>query len=163
MASARAIFDRLREGEEAEEFTVGPITRTHIVRYAGASGDFNPLHHDDEYARSLGNPQIFAMGMFPAGILASAATRWLGLGHIRRLSVRFRSRVWPDDRLAFRGRVERKTVKGEEGSILCSLRVVNQSGEEVITGEVVAVFPLTGRPSESAGNSVTRNRVKGGK
>ena len=143
MTSPGAVFDRLQEGDELDGLTIGPITRTHIVRYAGASGDFNPLHHDDEYARSLGNPSIFAMGMFPAGVLATALTRWLGPGRVRRFSVRFRSQVWPGDRLTFGGIVERKALQKGEGVIVCALRVVNQAGEDVITGEAEAVFPLS--------------------
>lgn len=150
MDSAQA-YQALQEGTELEEFSIGPITRTHIVRYAGASGDFNPLHHDDEYARGLGNPGIFAMGMFPAGVLATAVTAWLGVGRVRRFKVRFRSRVLPGDRLTFRGKVERKGAEDGLGSVLCSLRVVNQDGEDVITGEAEAQYPLgPERPAEAA-------------
>jgi len=114
------------------------------VRYAGASGDFNPLHHDDEYARSLGNPSIFAMGMFPAGVLATAVTRWLGVGAVRRYSVRFRSRVWPGDRLTFCGTVAQKTERNGVGVVICDLQVLNQDGEAVITGEAEANYRLQG-------------------
>lgn len=144
MANPRGIFAQLVEGAELEPVTVGPVTRTHIVRYAGASGDFNPLHHDDEYARRLGNPSIFAMGMFPAGVLATAVTRWLGVGAVRRYSVRFRSRVWPGDRLTLCGTVTQKSQRDGTGIVLCTLRAVNQDGEAVITGEAEAAYPLPG-------------------
>lgn len=156
--NSRASIAELREGLEFEEMSVGPITRTHIVRYAGASGDFNPLHHDDEYARGLGNPSIFAMGMFPAGVLATAVTRWLGAEHVRRLSVRFQSRVWPGDKLTFKGKVIKKHSDGTKGTALCELCVVNQNGEAVLTGEAEAEFVLNAdggarEPSQSAGAS----------
>ncbi len=138
------IFLQLNHGAEFEPIVIGPITRTHIVRYAGASGDFNPLHHDDEYARSVGNPSIFAMGMFPAGVLATAVTRWLGVGTVRRYSVRFRSRVWPGDRLTLRGTVAEKAERDGVGLVICALQVLNQNGEAVITGEAEAAYPLSG-------------------
>lgn len=78
---------------------VGPVTRTDFVRYAGAGGDFNPLHHDDEYARNLGLPSVFGMGMWTAGLLASFVGDWIGVGAVRSLDVRFRSAVWPGDEL----------------------------------------------------------------
>lgn len=78
--------------------TIGPVTRTDFVRYAGAGGDFNPLHHDDEYAKSLGLPSVFAMGMWTAGLLASFVSDRLG-PWISGLDLRFRSPVWPGDEL----------------------------------------------------------------
>ena len=62
----------------APAFQVGPLTRTDIVRYAGASGDFNPIHHDEAFALSAGMPGVMAHGMLSAGILASFVTRWFG-------------------------------------------------------------------------------------
>ncbi|MGQ4598889.1 FAS1-like dehydratase domain-containing protein [Nocardia sp. R6R-6] len=85
--------------EAREERVIGPVTRTDFVRYAGAGGDFNPLHHDDEYARSLGLPSVFAMGMWTAGLLASFVSDRLGPSSVGALDMRFRSPVWPGDEL----------------------------------------------------------------
>lgn len=88
------------------EVVFGPLTRDDIVRYAHASGDFNPIHRDEEYARAHGAPTVFAMGMLPAGYLAHAVADWLGgPQHLRRFKVRFKTRVWPGDELACRGHV----------------------------------------------------------
>ena len=81
---------------------LGPVTRTDFVRYAGASGDFNPLHHDAEFARAAGLPDVMAQGMYSAGLLASVLETWFGAGSLLRYSVRFRQPVWPDDRLTAR-------------------------------------------------------------
>lgn len=78
---------------------VGPVTRTDFVRYAGAGGDFNPLHHDDDYARRLGMPSVFAMGMWTAGLLGSLVSDQVGIAAVTALDVRFRSPVWPGDEL----------------------------------------------------------------
>lgn len=68
----------------------GPPARTDIVRYAGASGDFNALHHDEQVARAAGFPAVFSMGMFQAGLPATYATDWLGAETVRRFAVRFK-------------------------------------------------------------------------
>jgi acyl dehydratase len=77
-----------------------------IVRYAGASGDFNPIHIDEGYALSTGAPTVFAMGMLPAGYVGHALSDWFGgPQHLRRLKVRFTTRVWPGDEIVCSGRV----------------------------------------------------------
>ncbi len=122
-------------------FAVGPITRTDIVRYAGASGDFNPIHHDEPFAQSAGLPSVMAHGMLSAGILASFVTRWFGAGTVRRYKVRFRERVWPGDMLQAEGRVSRVFDSGGERRAELDLTLRRQDGQPVVTGtaEVVCV------------------------
>lgn len=119
------------------ERRIGPVTRTDIVRFAGAGGDFNPLHHDEEHARAAGFPSVFAMGQMQAGMLSRLATDWLGLGNVRTYKVRFRAKVWPGDVLLLRGR----EVSRENGTVLCELEAVREDGGEVavqawVTAEV---------------------------
>jgi acyl dehydratase len=139
----------LRPGMELGEVVFGPLTRHDIVRYAHASGDFNPIHQDEEYARSQGAPTVFAMGMLPAGYLAHAVTDWLGgPQHLRRFKVRFKTRVWPGDELACRGRVTR--VEG--GSVTVTVEALRRgpgpeglevaAEETAIVGEAEAELPL---------------------
>jgi acyl dehydratase len=93
-------------GMDFDEIVFGPVSRADIVRYAGASGDFNPIHIDEGYAQSTGAPTVFAMGMLPAGYLATAVSTWVGgPQHLRRFKVRFTTRVWPGDEIACTGRV----------------------------------------------------------
>ena len=94
----------LAVGDIVAERTVH-LTRESLVRYAGASGDFNPIHHDDEFAQSAGYPTAFSVGMLQAGILASFATDWLGPRNVRKFGVQFREQVWPGDRLVCAGKV----------------------------------------------------------
>lgn len=102
----RATLDAFTPGMDLSEVVYGPIERVDIVRYAGASGDFNPIHIDEGYARSTGAPTVFAMGMLPAGYLAHAVSDWFGgPQHLRRFKVRFTTRVWPGDEIVCRGRV----------------------------------------------------------
>ena len=115
-------------------FQVGPLTRTDIVRYAGASGDFNPVHHDEGFAQSAGLPSVMAHGMLSAGILASFVTRWFGANSVFRFKVRFRERVWPGDTLSAQGQVIRQfdTAAGRRAEIELTLN--RQDGKPVITG-----------------------------
>ena len=92
---------------------VGPLTRTDLVRYQGASGDFYPIHHDEPFARSAGLTAPLSLGMFHAGLLASWATGWLGPAAVRRFRVRFAEQVFPGDTLTCTGAVVREyTVDG---------------------------------------------------
>lgn len=119
----------------------GPLTVTDLVRYAGASGDFNPLHHDAAYAEAAGLPKIMAHGMLSAGLLASFVTRWFGAESVRRYRVRFREKVFVGDTLTAEGRVI-GSLEGPEGEARWSLELalLRQDGTAVVTGtaEVVA-------------------------
>lgn len=84
---------------------VGPLNVTDFVIYQGASGDLASIHHDFEVARSAGYDKPFAPGMYPAGVLASWATAWLGARNIRRFKVRFVNMVWPGDILTCNGSI----------------------------------------------------------
>jgi acyl dehydratase len=124
------------------QFRFGPVTRTDLVRYAGASGDFNPIHHDEGFARRAGLPSVMAHGMLSAGLLASFVTRWFGPGSVRRYKVRFRDRVWPGDVLEAKGSVVREfaTASGERRAEL-ALELVRQDGAVVVSGSAEVVAP----------------------
>jgi len=133
-------WDDLHEGSAPQAREYGPLTRTDFVRYQGASGDFNPIHHDEEFAQGAGFPSVFSVGMLQAGILATFATDWLGAANVRRYSVQFREQVWPGDRLVCSGKVARRYE--EDGArkvdidLLCT-RV--ESGGTAIKGEATFV------------------------
>ena len=111
-------MEGITPGQEFGEVVFGPLERVDFVRYAGASGDFNPIHTDEGYARRTGAPTVFAMGMLPAGYLAHAVTDWFGgPQNLRRFKVRFTTRVWPGDELVCRARV----VAIEDGIVKTTL------------------------------------------
>ena len=133
-------WDDLKEGTAAEAREYGPISRTDIVRYQGASGDFNPIHHDDDFAKSAGFPSVFSVGMLTAGILASYSTDWLGAANVRRFSVQFREQVWPGDHLLCTGSVARKYEEGGERRVDLELLCTRvESGRAAIKGEATFV------------------------
>ncbi len=115
---AEITLENVTPGMELGEMVFGPVSREDIVRYADASGDDNPIHQDEDYARSTGAPTVFAMGMLPAGFLAHAVSDCFGgPQNLRRLKVRFTTRVWPGDEIACTGRV----VAIEDGLVKVTL------------------------------------------
>jgi 3-hydroxybutyryl-CoA dehydratase len=102
----RVARDGVSPGMELGEVIYGPVSREDFVRYADASGDDNPIHQDEEYARRSGAPTVFAMGMLNAGYLAHAVSDWFGgPQNLRRFKVRFTTRVWPGDEVVCKGSV----------------------------------------------------------
>jgi acyl dehydratase len=121
---------------------VGPLTRTDIVRYQGASGDMNPLHHDEPFARAAGYDAPLAIGMLGAGLLATYATDWLGAATVRRFRIRFRAQVWPGDTLTCTGDIA-KEYDGDEGPLVdVELSCARQTGEVAV--QAWATFALDG-------------------
>jgi acyl dehydratase len=126
-------------GRSHEAVVVENLSRTQIVMYAGASGDFNPIHHDETFATgAAGYPSVFAHGMLTMGLTGKMLTDWLGDGVLRSFGVRFVRQVWPGDTLTARG-----TVRGigDGGRIEIDVVTTNQRGEPVVTGEAVAELP----------------------
>ncbi len=113
---------------------VGPITMTDIVRYQGASGDMNPIHHDEAFARHAGFPSPLALGMMQAGMLATWATDWLGADRIRRFRVRFVEQVWPGDILTSSGTVAREYEEDGEQRVDVELVCRRQTGGVAVLG-----------------------------
>ena len=129
-----------KEGLESPPLVVGPITRTDFVRYAGASGDMNPNHHDDLYAIRSGDDRVFAMGMLQAVYLAHLLTDWLGDGSLRRYRTRFAARVHPGDVLTCRARLTKVVRDGGATHVECIAWVDNQGGQTVIQGSAAATL-----------------------
>jgi acyl dehydratase len=112
----------------------GPLTRTDFVRYQGASGDFNPIHHDEEFARQAGFDSVFSVGMLQAGLLATYCTDLLGPANIRRFKVQFREQVWPGDVLVAAASVSQVYEADEEPRIDLELTMTREGGGVAITG-----------------------------
>ena len=126
----------LRPGDALPARRVGPLTRTDLVRYAGAGGDLNPIHHDEPMAAAAGMPTVFAMGLLHAGMLGIQLARWVGPDNILAYAVRFTGQVWPGDELTFAGRV---TGIDAKGVATLALEVTRQDGEVVLRATAAAV------------------------
>jgi acyl dehydratase len=141
MERNRLTFDSVKQGDEIPQFVVENITRTDIVKYAGASGDFNPIHHDEGFAQSAGYPSVFAHGMLSAAFLSKCVTDYVGRPNLRLFRMNFRTQVWPGDTLTCGGKVTRKFEDQGEDRIEGALTVTNQKGEVAVQGSFVAAVP----------------------
>jgi len=111
------------------------LTRTQIVMYAGASGDYNPLHSDEVYTTQVaGYPSVFAHGMLSMGASGRVLTDWFGVDRVVRYGVRFVNQVWPGDTLTVTATVE-SVRDGSDGPLAdLAVSTVNQDGKAVVTG-----------------------------
>jgi acyl dehydratase len=132
--AAKLKYDSVKVGDEIPKFAVEGVSRIDFVRYAGASGDFVPLHYDQTFVEMAGIPTVFAQGMFTAGLLSKALTDYVGVGNVRQFKVRFATRVWPGDVVTCAGKITNKLEKNGEKQIEGELTVVNQKGEPAIRG-----------------------------
>jgi len=129
----------LQVGDEYEMVVVDDLTRTQIVQYAGASGDYNPLHTDEVFAtKAAGYPGVFAHGMLSMAMTGHMLTDYVGDGRLTRFGVRFVNQVWPGDTLTAKATVE--ALREEDGEHFVDLAVstTNQDGAEVVSGHATA-------------------------
>jgi acyl dehydratase len=128
-------------GDTHEEILVEDLKRTQLVMYAGASGDYNPLHTDDLYTReAAGYPGVFAHGMLTMGMSGRVVTNFVGAVNVRKFGVRFTNQVWPGDTLTGKATVD--AIREQDGQNYVDLSVVttNQDGVVVIKGSATALI-----------------------
>ncbi|ABO66876.1 MULTISPECIES: MaoC family dehydratase [Geobacillus] len=123
-------------GQSLPEVTLSPVSRLDLIKYAGASGDYNPIHTIDEEAKKAGLPGIIAHGMWTMGNLAKLFTPYYEEGFVQDYFVRFQSMVFLNDIITLKATVKEKDDK----TIRFAVAAVNQHGKEVVKGE--AVFSL---------------------
>jgi len=140
MGEKKLEFDTVRVGDEAP-VTTHTLTRTDLVKYAGASGDFNPMHHDEVSAQAAGQPSVFGHGMFSMGLLGSALTDYVGVGNVVRYQVRFARQTWPGEQLSTK--IVVTATRTEDGKNLVDLDVTlsNAEGENKVVGQATAALP----------------------
>jgi acyl dehydratase len=126
-------------GDRHEMVIVDNLTRTQIVQYAGASGDYNPLHSDEIYVTKVaGYPTVFAHGMLTMGATGKVLTDWFGADQLASYSARFIGQVWPGDTLTAVATIS--AIREDNGHQLAEVDVTtsNQEGQEVLSGHAVA-------------------------
>lgn len=129
----------LRVGDVHEQTVVDNLTRTQIVQYAGASGDYNPLHTDEVFATKVaGYPSVFAHGMLTMGMTGRMLTDYVGDGRLTSFGGRFRAQVWPGDTLVARAEVTEIRMDGDEPVVELKVSTSNQNGVEVFAGTAAA-------------------------
>jgi acyl dehydratase len=130
---------QLRVGNRHTERVVENLTRTQIVMYAGASGDYNPLHTDEVYTtHKAGYRAVFAHGMLTMGLTGKMLTNYVGDGRLTKFGVRFTDQVWPGDTLEATATVA--AIREEDGQHFVDLTIstTNQDGKEVVGGTATA-------------------------
>lgn len=130
---------KLNVGDTYSECVVKDLTRTQIVQYAGASGDYMPIHTDTVFVTKVaGYPGVFAHGMLTMGLTGRMLTNYVGDGRLSKFKVRFLKQVWPGDALDVETRVD--AIREENGQHYVDLALVtkNQKGESVISGSASA-------------------------
>jgi acyl dehydratase len=138
-------LDDLKPGDSGPQKTLA-LTRTEFVRYAGASLDLNPMHHDDTVATAAGMPSVFGHGMLTAGFLAGAVTDLVGLDALRRYEVRFTKQAWPGRELHTEIEVRDARREGSRTEVGLACRVVDDEGAEVLTATATASRVDDGSP-----------------
>jgi acyl dehydratase len=130
---------KLTVGDTHEAVVVEDLKRTQIVQYAGASGDFNPLHTDELFATAAaGNPSVFAHGMLTMGMTGKMLTDWVGADRVTLFGGRFTGQVWPGDTLTAVATVQAIREEDGEHFVDVTISTVNASGRNVFTGRASA-------------------------
>ncbi|MFF2448122.1 MaoC/PaaZ C-terminal domain-containing protein [Neobacillus sp. NPDC058068] len=123
----------LQVGESLKEIQLKPVSRLDLIKYAGASGDFNPIHTIDEEAEKAGLPGIIAHGMWTMGNLAKLFTEYYEEGFIQDYSIRFKGMVFLNDCITLKATLKEK----QENLLRFAVQTMNQQGNVVLKGEVV--------------------------
>jgi acyl dehydratase len=145
-------FEDVSVGAEIAPLVKAPIRQIQLTRYAGASGDFNPIHQDDEFAKAAGMGGVFAHGMLSMGFVAQALTDWAGAGTVRRLGVRFVGLVRLADVITCRARVLSKSSRDDAHLVDLEVWAENQRGETIVTGKASVALPArVARPLREEG------------
>ena len=145
MKYAKVYVEDVKVGDTLPPLVKGPIQQIQLTRYAGASGDFNPIHQDPEFAKAAGMAGVFAHGMLSMGFVAQAVTDWAGAGRVRKIGVRFAALVRLNDTVTCRGRVVGTSQKDGVSLVELDIWAENQKGEKVVTGK--ATVDLSSRPA----------------
>ena len=125
----------LKAGDTFTECLVEDLSRTQIVMYAGASGDYNPVHSDEKFTKEVaGYPSVFAHGMLTMGMTGRMLTNYVGDGRLTKYGVRFTSQVWPGDSLNSTATV----VDVTDGIVNLNVETTNQDGAVVLSGYAAA-------------------------
>ena len=141
MRYGKLYVEDLCVGTELPALVKGPLRQIQLTRYAGASGDFNPIHQDEAFAKAAGMGGVFGHGMLTMGFVAQAVTDWAGAGTVRKIGVRFTGLVRLKDTVTCRGRVLSTSSKDGVHTADVEVWAENQRGEKVVSGRATVVLP----------------------
>jgi acyl dehydratase len=126
---------KLKVGDTHTARLVKDLKRTQIVQYAGASGDYNPIHTDEVFTTKVaGYPSVFAHGMLTMGMTGKMLTDYVGDARLTKYGVRFTNQVWPGDTLDSTATLKEIKENGGQKIAVFDVSTVNQNGVVVVSG-----------------------------
>ena len=129
----------IKIGDTHTATLVEDLKRTQIVQYAGASGDYNPLHTDEIFTTQVaGYPSVFAHGMLSMGLTGKMLTNYVGDGRLTKFGVRFTNQVWPGDTLTATAVVTEIRQEGDDRLVDLDVKTTNQDGTAVVSVDATA-------------------------
>jgi acyl dehydratase len=137
-------YEDVAVGGELTTLVKQPTTQQ-LVMWAGASGDYNPIHYDKDFAQSRGLPGVVVHGQLVGCFLGQMVTDWMGeQGRLKKLTLAYRGMNFPGDTLLCKGTVTKKYIEDEEHFVVCSLWTENPKGEKTVTGTAVVTLSARG-------------------
>lgn len=138
---AKIYFEDVQVGDELPRLVTAPVTHLQLVRYAGASGDFNPLHTDPKIGEMIGVGGIIAHGMLVMGFVGQMLSDYVGPQGLKKFGVRFKGMTHLDDEITCSGAITEKYEEHGEGRIAGKVQAADQNGDVKVTGTFVAALP----------------------
>ena len=140
-APTKIYFEDVQVGDEIPKLVKSSLTHLQLVRYAGASGDFNPLHTDPKFGEMIGTGGIIAHGMLIMGFVGQMLSDYVGPTALREFGVRFKSMTHLDDVITCTGTITEKYEANGEARIAGKVQAADQTGDVKVTGTFVAALP----------------------
>jgi len=137
----RRYYEDVQVGEEIPPLVKAPMTHLRLVRYAGASGDFNPLHTDPKVGEEIGTGGIIAHGMLIMGFVGQLLSDYAGPNALRKFGVRFKGMTHLNDEITCTGTITEKYEADGEGRIAGKVQAVDQNGDVKVAGTFIAALP----------------------
>src|SRR5438128_7999001 len=139
--TTKLYYEDVQVGDEIPPLTKEPVTHLQLVRYAGASGDFNPLHTDPKIGEMIGTGGIIAHGMLIMGFVGQLLSDYLGPNALRKFGVRFKGMTRLGDVITCTGTITEKYEADGEGRIAGKVQAADQNGDVKVAGTIVAALP----------------------
>jgi len=134
-------YDDVQVGDELPKLVKNPVTLNQLVRYSGASGDFNPLHTDPKIGEMIGTGGVIAHGMLIMGFVGQLLSDYVGPAALRKFNVRFKGMTHLDDTITCTGTITEKTEVDGETRIAGRVQATDQNGDVKVTGTFTAALP----------------------
>ncbi len=138
---AKLYYEDVQVGDDIPKLVKSPVSHLQLVRYAGASGDFNPLHTDPKIGELVGTGGIIAHGMLIMGFVGQMLSDYVGPTALRKFDVRFKGMTRLDDVITCSGTITEKYEAGDEARIAGKVQAADQNGEVKVAGTFVAALP----------------------